>query len=290
MKRRGLVVLLFAAGARGHAVLRDPTPRQGWIDGAGPKLTPFSDASDVANRRDGGDGCGGSDNNDPGRQFPTEAFQPGDIIRVAWEVTIPHTRDNRDSGVRIALHYSDSDSYQDNILAGELADDDEGGSTVSACEGMDDDNCDYGGRYSYDYTFQTVTLPNKTCSCCTLQWLWAARSDNGFYIGCADIAITEDGELPTVPPTVTPSPTPQSFSFSYRSSRTPGVDDDDDDSPRGPVESFSFSYNPTPQPVESFSFSYRPPPAADDDSPRVTDDDSPRGPVESFSFSYNPTP
>ena len=49
----GLAVVLFSVGARGHAVLRDPTPRQGedWAtDDAGPKLSPFSDATEVANR------------------------------------------------------------------------------------------------------------------------------------------------------------------------------------------------------------------------------------------------
>ena len=44
---------------------------------------------------------------------------------------------------------------------------------------------------------QLLTLPaGKTCSYCVLQWMWAARQDGGFYIGCADIAITEDGNLP----------------------------------------------------------------------------------------------
>lgn len=31
---------------------------------------------------------------------------------------------------------------------------------------------------------------------CTMQWVWAARRDDGYYIGCADIAITTDGLLP----------------------------------------------------------------------------------------------
>ena len=35
-----------------------------------------------------------------------------------------------------------------------------------------------------------IQLPNKTCDYCVLQWLWAAREDGGFYISCADIAIT----------------------------------------------------------------------------------------------------
>lgn len=47
----------------------------------------------------------------------------------------------------------------------------------------------------------TVTLPlGKTCDYCTLQWIWAARQDGGSYIGCADIAITLNGQLPTYVP------------------------------------------------------------------------------------------
>ena len=39
-----------------------------------------------------------------------------------------------------------------------------------------------------------ITLPNnKTCDYCVLQWVWAARNDNGFYVSCADIAITANG-------------------------------------------------------------------------------------------------
>jgi len=38
--------------------------------------------------------------------------------------------------------------------------------------------------------------PTKTCNYCTLQWAWAARSDGGYYLGCADISITADGLQP----------------------------------------------------------------------------------------------
>ena len=42
-----------------------------------------------------------------------------------------------------------------------------------------------------------VTLPEgKTCTYCTIQFIWAARSDDGFYIGCSDISITTTGLLP----------------------------------------------------------------------------------------------
>lgn len=39
-----------------------------------------------------------------------------------------------------------------------------------------------------------VTLPQKTCNYCTIQFAWAARSDGGFYLGCADISVTANGE------------------------------------------------------------------------------------------------
>ena len=221
MLRAWFITVFLFARVSGHAVLRDPTPRQGRIDDDGEKLSPFSAASDVANRGDGGYGCGGSSNNDPGQQLPTEAFQPGEKITVKWKVTITHPRDVEDSGVRIAIHYSNSDSFQDNILAGELADDDEGGSTVSACEGADDDDC--GDDKEGESFTKKVTLPDKTCSCCTLQWLWAAKEDGGFYLGCADIAITEDGELPT---------------------SCDNDDDDDDDNGGGSSSSFGSGDSP----------------------------------------------
>ena len=42
-----------------------------------------------------------------------------------------------------------------------------------------------------------VTLPaGKTCNYCTLQWIWAARTDGGYYMGCSDISITTTGLLP----------------------------------------------------------------------------------------------
>jgi hypothetical protein len=39
-----------------------------------------------------------------------------------------------------------------------------------------------------------VQLPEgKTCPYCTLQFMWAARSDGGYYVQCADISITDSG-------------------------------------------------------------------------------------------------
>ena len=46
-------------------------------------------------------------------------------------------------------------------------------------------------------TARLATLPaTKTCNYCVIQWVWAAKSDGGYYMTCADIAITADGLLP----------------------------------------------------------------------------------------------
>lgn len=43
----------------------------------------------------------------------------------------------------------------------------------------------------------SVQLPEgKLCTYCTIQWVWAARQDGGYYIGCSDISITADGSPP----------------------------------------------------------------------------------------------
>merc|ERR1712187_878423 len=60
----------------------------------------------------------------------------------------------------------------------------------------------------------TWALPiGKTCSQCTLQWMWAARRDGGFYVGCADIAITQGQTNAGTQTTQTTSTTAQSGSL-----------------------------------------------------------------------------
>ena len=183
--------LLVAAAAsllpcvHAHAVMTKPTPRPGMAPGSGVKLQPYADAKKIADA-----GCGDPQlNKDPGVQVPTVAYRPGAQVQVEWKLTIPHPDDNEREGVRIALHYSAADSFKDNILAGRAV-----GDTVNAnakvAAGGPNDQADA-------LVTETITLPaGKTCDYCTLQWMWSAQADGGSYIGCADIAITADGQLP----------------------------------------------------------------------------------------------
>ena len=183
--------LLVAAAAsllpcvHAHAVMTKPTPRPGMAPGSGVKLQPYADAKKIADA-----GCGDPQlHKDPGVQVPTVAYRPGAQVQVEWKLTIPHPDDNEREGVRIALHYSAADSFKDNILAGRAV-----GDTVNAnakvAAGGPNDQADA-------LVTETITLPaGKTCDYCTLQWMWSAQADGGSYIGCADIAITADGQLP----------------------------------------------------------------------------------------------
>ncbi len=175
--RRHLLLLLayHARSTTGHGVMYDPQPRNAvGMQGTGAKLTPFGAALDLANN-----GCGGAANGDPGVGRPTIAYRTGQQITVRWELTIPHPVDNLDTGVRVAAHFRAGDSFDDNILAGGV-------------EGSGDP-----GTLSADALEVTVTLPRgKSCDYCAIQWIWAARQDGGSYIGCADVAITDDGTLP----------------------------------------------------------------------------------------------
>jgi len=183
--RRGFLPLLLLIASpivRGHAILSSPAPRPNLDASPGVKLQPFASAKTLADA-----GCGGTANSDPGVQRPTQAYTPGAQLAVSWQLTIPHPDDVLDSGVRIALHYDVGDSFSTNILAGGVEGDPPflpvsagpAGAVANAIE-------------SYP-----VTLPiGKTCDYCTLQWVWAARQDGGSYIGCADISITADGQLP----------------------------------------------------------------------------------------------
>lgn len=174
-----LIVLSCFAEAAGHAKLMSPEPRGGPIRGYGNKLRPFDDARKVANGMDGSDGCGGASNDDPGAGKPKVTYKPGQRVPLKWSVTIAHASDRKNTGVRIALKYSNGDSFEDNILGGAVNGDPEA-TAIDAGES--------------DSESHFVTLPKgKTCERCTLQWLWAAENDGGFYLGCADIRISESG-------------------------------------------------------------------------------------------------
>jgi hypothetical protein len=66
------------------------------------------------------------------------------------------------------------------------------------------------GTTTNEIRTETIQLPaGKTSETAVLQWMWASRSDGGFYIGCSDIKISS--AIPTAPPTplaVLPTPAP----------------------------------------------------------------------------------
>jgi len=183
MKNAALLALLAALPtAAAHAILVSPPPRPNLDGPIGTKLQPFADAKLKADA-----GCGGTANQDPGVQIPQYAFTSGSTIEVDWQLTIPHPDDVLDSGIRIAIHYAAADSFTSNILAGGLIGDPPytplSAGPVAASRNQ--------------IVSHTITLPpGKTCDYCTLQWVWAANADGGSYIGCADIAITANGQLP----------------------------------------------------------------------------------------------
>ncbi|KAL1508369.1 hypothetical protein AB1Y20_004479 [Prymnesium parvum] len=193
MHERGLRFLLVSVllvDGDAHAVLTAPRPRLVLPD-PGIKLEPFSDARNLANR-----GCGGKTNEDPGVQVPTVAYQPGKPVRIEWKLTIPHPADNLDTGIRVAIHYGPNDSFDKNILIGGLEGDPNFVDRTG--DGVIDNAIPAAGNgaVANDLVATLVTLPaGKTCNYCTIQWIWAARADDGFYMQCADIAITTTGLL-----------------------------------------------------------------------------------------------
>ena len=189
--RRALFVLVHAK-VRGHAIMYSPTPRSNVFFGPpgsdatsdGTKIPDFAMARFYANQ-----GCGGSANQDPGVELPERAYSPGETIEVKWKLTIPHPIDALTSGIRIALHFSPDDSFEQNILAGGVVGDPAydvlpaGPTTETPVD-------------TIPLQVQKVTLPMKTCDYCVLQWVWGAENDGGTYIGCADISIKDGGGLP----------------------------------------------------------------------------------------------
>ena len=190
---RSVAALLLVQEAQSHAILTVPAGRPNPVDPLGPKLTPFSDAHYVSNQGCGGTANGGQTVISPQLNPSTNVFIAGTQIEVKWKLTIPHNADNRDTGIRIALHYEENDSFDCNILGGGLDGDpgfhpvQDGAQNPRALSAGPDD------AIADQEVSTLVTLPDKTCDYCVLQWTWAARSDGGFYISCADIAITRDG-------------------------------------------------------------------------------------------------
>ena len=156
-----LVMLSLFTSIQAHGILTTPAPRTGQDVSPGVKLTAFAAAKTVADTS-----CGGAANNDPGVQIPTVAFVPGATTTVGWQLTIPHPADVLDTGIRVAIHYSATDSFAQNIVAGGLVGD-VGTTPLSA-----------GPANAAANSIQstTITIPaGKTCNYCTIQWVWAAR-------------------------------------------------------------------------------------------------------------------
>ena len=115
MGLRYAVVALGCLACRtaGHGILVSPQPRLGTTgpNNQGNKLT-----GDAGNAK-----CGGTENGDTGyalpKNNPKRSQRPGDLMVVQWSITIPHPADNLNRGVRIALHYSDGDSFHNNVRA-----------------------------------------------------------------------------------------------------------------------------------------------------------------------------
>ena len=171
MQRRALALLLSRlALVAAHGILTIPLGRPQTINPQGVKLSPFSDARIAAN-----EGCGGSRGAGQGNvRIPTQAFAAGTPVQIQWQLTIPHNADRIDTGVRIALHYDDEDSFECNILRGGLEGDPDffplepGGRNQVLSAGPAD-------ALANSLVSTLVYLPNKTCDYCVLQWTWAAR-------------------------------------------------------------------------------------------------------------------
>eukprot|EP01112_Ceratiomyxa_fruticulosa_P003683 TRINITY_DN13_c0_g1_i1.p1 TRINITY_DN13_c0_g1~~TRINITY_DN13_c0_g1_i1.p1 ORF type:complete len:209 (-),score=44.69 TRINITY_DN13_c0_g1_i1:119-745(-) len=149
-----LFVILLATQILGHAILVLPPPRYGTNQTPGAKITPYSDKDTQAET------CGSGD---PGAGRVTATYQAGTQIVVTWDTTITHTSA---PGVRIAIKYSSTDKFADNILA----------------QGLE-----IGANGLHN---ATVTLPaGKTSDNAVLQWIWQSSSDGGSYIGCSDVKV-----------------------------------------------------------------------------------------------------
>jgi len=194
MQRRLLVVAATAvAGCHGHAILTVPVGRPHPIDPQGAKMTPFADARRVANL-----GCGGTQNHAVTTQIPqpSNVFVPGQHVHIKWKLTVPHNADNEDTGIRVAIHYEEGDSFECNILAGGLVGDPGFKPIIDGHKNPRLISAGPANAIADQEVSTIVKLPNKTCEYCVLQWTWAARQDGGFYISCADIAIVRGGIRP----------------------------------------------------------------------------------------------
>eukprot|EP00462_Mataza_sp_D1_P007373 CAMPEP_0175123458 /NCGR_PEP_ID=MMETSP0087-20121206/2257_1 /TAXON_ID=136419 /ORGANISM="Unknown Unknown, Strain D1" /LENGTH=742 /DNA_ID=CAMNT_0016405157 /DNA_START=24 /DNA_END=2252 /DNA_ORIENTATION=- len=132
------------------------------------KLTPFADYERVANM-----GCGGTANNEQPAKTSVATFVAGTTSALNFSITLPHNGNGVGAGpniLRVALHYSECDSFEDNKL-------------VQFTNKME-------LLQTGVHQLRFVVPAGKFCDNCVLQWMWASEPDGGFYIGCADVKIT----------------------------------------------------------------------------------------------------
>ncbi|KAI9341437.1 hypothetical protein BDR26DRAFT_860425 [Obelidium mucronatum] len=147
----------FQQTVTGHAILLDPIPRTGMAVGNGIKYV------------------GNITNYIPDPKFPacaefqtsgpvTKKYVAGETVGIKWKNTIPHSNP---PGVTISIQYA------------------VGGEFVVLAEGIDD-----GPEEA------TIKLPaGKSSPSAVLRFMWQSKEDGGFYVGCADVSITESRKV-----------------------------------------------------------------------------------------------
>lgn len=167
---RALIFASLLPHVAAHGILTIPRGRPQGINPLGVKLVPFAAARENANI-----GCGGATAGLGSTTIPTTSFQAGQLVEIQWQLTIPHMAvDRTDTGVRIAIHYGATDSFECNILAGGLNGDPGFDPTLLGAENQ---VLSAGpvNAVNNSLVSTVVALPNKTCDYCVLQWTWAAR-------------------------------------------------------------------------------------------------------------------
>ncbi|HWU89735.1 MAG TPA: SCE4755 family polysaccharide monooxygenase-like protein [Kofleriaceae bacterium] len=116
------------------------------------------------------------------RGTQVSTFRPGDTITVEWDETVDHP-----GHYRIAFDNDGNDGFPNPVQP-----DDNFPSTLA------DQIADKSGGH---YT-QQITLPNITCTNCTLQLMQVMTTVvpyNSFYFQCADLVLSDSAD-PTQPP------------------------------------------------------------------------------------------
>ena len=151
-----LTLAVFIPLVASHGILICPPARDGQMEVPGKKITPRPPTTTQLNACDG-----------TSAGAIVGKYIAGSSINVTWDTTLLHTSA---PGVRIAIKYSDADSFNANILA----------------EGVSIGN--------NGLNYHTVALPaGKTSNNAVLQWVWDSQTDGGYYLGCSDIAIVTAG-------------------------------------------------------------------------------------------------